>query len=93
MPNIENISVRTTTKCPNCVLIGGVTNNNGVLGGFSQNSYCEVPNGRHANATYVIKFTTPSTAPSGTQDIFLVQRQECFEQTSSAFNAFATSCK
>lgn len=84
MPNIENISVRTTTKCPNCVLIGGVTNNNGVLGGFSQNSYCEVPNGRHANATYVIKFTTPSTAPSGTQDIFLVQRQECFEQTSSA---------
>lgn len=63
MPNIENISVRSTTLKPNGILIGGVTSNNGVLS-FVANSYFEIPYQKQATMTYVVKFTTPSAYPT-----------------------------
>lgn len=82
MPNIENISVRSTTLKPNGILIGGVTNNDGVLS-FVADSYFEIPNGRQANATYVVKFTTPSANPSVLKDILHIESWEAIEVTTA----------
>lgn len=84
MPNIENISVRTNTLRPNGILVGNITNNNGVLSGFSTNSYFEIPNGRQADATYVVKFTTPPSAPASTQNIISIENWETIEQNASS---------
>lgn len=83
MPNIENISVRSTTLKPNGVIIGTLTNNNGVLSGFGTHNFFEIPDGRKENATYVVKFTTPATAPAGTADILHIENWECIEQGAS----------
>lgn len=83
MPNIENISVRTNTLRPNGILVGNITNNNGVLSGFSTNSYFEIPNGRQADATYVVKFTTPSTASGKAEGILHMENYECVEMPAS----------
>lgn len=72
MPNIENISVRSTTLKPNGILIGGVTNNDGVLS-FVANSYFEIPNGRLDNSTGVFKFTLPNSIPS--ESLFIVHSE------------------
>lgn len=88
MPNIENISVRTTTKKPNGAIIGTLTNNNGVLSGFGTYNFFEIPNGRQTNATYVMKFTTPSTAPTSTTDILHIENWECIEQDASVINTY-----
>ena len=82
MPNIENISVRSTTLKPNGILIGGVTSNNGVLS-FVANSYFEIPNGRQANATYVVKFTTPNANPTALKDILHIESWEAIEVTTA----------
>lgn len=82
MPNIENISVRSTTLKPNGILIGGATSNNGVLS-FVANSYFEIPNGRQADATYVVKFTTPSANPSALKDILHIESWEAIEVTTA----------
>lgn len=90
MPNIENISVRTNTLKPNGILRGSLSNNNGVLSGFSTNSFFEIPNGRQADATYVVKFTTPSVIPSsGGQDILHIENWDCFELTSGELNTYS----
>ena len=61
MPDVENISVRSTTKKPNGVILGSITNNSGVLSNFGADARFEVIDGKKANATYVFKFTTPSS--------------------------------
>lgn len=88
MPSIENISVTTNTLKPNGAIIGTLTNNNGVLSGFGTHNFFEIPNGRQANATYVMKFTTPATAPTGTTDILHIENWECIEQDASVFNTY-----
>ena len=88
MPNIENISVRSTTLKPNGVIIGTLTNSNGVLSGFGTYNFFEIPNGRQTNATYVMKFTTPSTAPTSTTDILHIENWECIEQDASVVNTY-----
>lgn len=80
MPNIENISVITDVKSPNGILVGGATSNNGVLS-FVADSYFEIPNGRQADATYVVKFTTPSANPSTLKDILHIESWEAIEVT------------
>ena len=62
--SIENISVKTQTLKPNGIIIGALTNNNGVISGFSSSKYMEVLNMRQTDITYIFKFTMPSTLPT-----------------------------
>ena len=66
---ISNIAVKTDTLKPQGIIKGNLTVANGVLSGFSSSAYFEVSGGRQDNSELVVKFTTPSTAPSKNEDI------------------------
>lgn len=66
---ISNIAVKTNTLKPQGIIKGNLTVANGVLSGFSSSAYFEVAGGRQDNSEFVVKFTTPSTAPSKSGDI------------------------
>lgn len=69
MANIENIAVKTNTLKPNGIIVGNITNTNGILSNFAAYSYFEIPGGRVDNSEYVIKFTMPSALPTETKVI------------------------
>lgn len=73
--SIENISVKTQTLKPNGVIIGALTNNNGVISGFSSSKYMEVLNMRQTDITYIFKCTMPSTLPTSGDNCELIHSE------------------
>lgn len=79
--------IPSSTLQPNVLVYGSPTISNGVISGFSDTKYVEIPYGR-VDGEYVVKFTMPTTTLAKAQPILHSEYWLCLLVTANSYGIF-----